>query len=233
MSFQSDHYISSLGKYYEKHANKEDAMFMKKYMKNKFEFFGLRKSNREAAEKEFVDKYGLPGYKNLGQLIPELWQQEEREMQHFGIVISKKYLKDIEPSFLELIEFMITEKSWWDTVDYVAGNHAGAYFKKFSESIEPVTEKWMDSGNIWLQRSALLFQLKYKEDTDFGLIKDYSLRLASSKEFFIRKAIGWALRQYTKTNHEPVVEFVRSAPISNFSKTEAMKWLERRKTKQV
>ncbi len=130
--------------------------------------------------------------------------------------------------FIRLIEFMVTHKSWWDTIDYIAAWHAGKYFQNYPKEILPVTERWMKSSNFWLQRSALLFQLKYKSNTNFDLLTNYILRLKGEKEFFIRKAIGWVLREYSKTDSEKIKGFVASNDISNLSKTEALKWLKRR-----
>ncbi|ROL62196.1 DNA alkylation repair protein, partial [Bacteroidetes/Chlorobi group bacterium ChocPot_Mid] len=86
-----------------------------------------------------------------------------------------------------------------------------------------VTEKWMKSGNMWLQRSALLFQLKYKKNTDEGLLYNYIERLADHKDFFIRKAIGWTLREYSKTNPKSVEKFIKSHTLSPLSVKEGMK----------
>ena len=131
---------------------------------------------------------------------------------------------------IEFIEFMIVNKPWWDTVDWVASHHAGTYFKMFPHLIREKTGAWMNSENIWLQRSALLFQLKYKRHTDEKLLFDYILKLKDSKEFFIRKAIGWALREYSKTAPESVVHFVETTELSGLSRREALKWLKRKKT---
>ena len=132
-------------------------------------------------------------------------------------------LKKIEFQDIELFELMITNKSWWDTVDLIATNLVGAYFKLFPEQIIPVTKKWMNSDNMWLQRTCLIFQLKYKEEIDTDLLTDYILQLKDTKEFFINKAIGWILREYTRKNPEWVIDFVNKYELSNLSKREALK----------
>ncbi|MFT6151359.1 MAG: 3-methyladenine DNA glycosylase AlkD [Flavobacteriales bacterium] len=118
---------------------------------------------------------------------------------------------------------MITNKSWWDTVDLITTNLVGNYFKLFPEQIIPITKIWMESDNIWLQRTCLIFQLKYKEEIDTDLLTDYILQLKDTKEFFINKAIGWILREYTRTNPEWVIDFVNKHELSNLSKREALK----------
>jgi len=132
-------------------------------------------------------------------------------------------LKKIEFQDIELFELMITNKSWWDTVDLITTNLVGNYFKLFPEQIIPITKIWIESDNIWLQRTCLIFQLKYKEEIDTDLLTDYILQLKDTKEFFINKAIGWILREYTRTNPEWVIDFVNKYELSNLSKREALK----------
>ncbi len=230
MRSKAEQYLEPLLKLYDENRNTEKASYMKKYLKNKFEFFGLMKDRRVALEKEFYSKYGKPEYAEIADTVKQLWTYPERECQHTAIVLSGKYVGDADDEFLDLIEYMILNKSWWDTVDFIATKHAGTYLNKRPDKIKQVTWKWMSSGELWLQRSALLFQLNYKKDTDFDLMKSYILELAHSKEFFIRKAIGWVLREYSKTNAAEVIDFVKEAPITNFSKTEALKWLNRKKS---
>jgi len=125
-------------------------------------------------------------------------------------------------------QFLIINKSWWDTVDYIASNLVGPYFRIYPEKIAPVTSHWMESRNMWLQRTCLLFQLKYRGDTDTGLLTGFIEQLKDSKEFFIRKAIGWSLREYSKTNPEFVISFVRNNHLSGLSEREALKWIQRK-----
>ncbi|MDZ7742512.1 MAG: DNA alkylation repair protein [Bacteroidota bacterium] len=225
---KAEKYFAPLLRMMQEKRNPAEAAAMKKYMRNKFDFFGLKQKPRREICKQFIDTYGLPAYDQLPEYVRYLWEQPERELQHFAMELVTRFLKQIDRDFLSLVEFMITHKSWWDTVDYIAAWHAGKYFKKFPDEISIVTRKWMDSENIWLQRSALLFQLKYKSETDFELMKSTIEELKDSKEFFIRKAIGWVLREYSKTDSAAVIAYVDHAGISNFSKTEALKWLKRR-----
>ena len=109
---------------------------------------------------------------------------------------------------------MIVNKSWWDTVDYIAANLVGNYFRIYHQQTHQTMHKWLDSGNIWLQRTTLIFQLKYKENTDVDLLTRHILALKDSKAFFIRKAIGLALKEYSKTNPDWVREFVDKTSLS-------------------
>ena len=144
-------------------------------------------------------------------------------MQYFSLDLLSKYSRISLKEWIDLYEELLTKKSWWDTVDGLAASQVGGHFEKFPELIEPYTDKWMASDNIWLQRTCLIFQLKYKDQTDFELMKSFIRSLAPSNEFFIRKSIGWALRQYGKFHPDKVIKFVESQPMSNLSRREALR----------
>ena len=225
---EAKEYFAPLLQMMQVHANPAEASAMKRYLRDQYEFYGLKQKPRREICKKFIEEYGLPGYENLDEYVRYLWELPFRELQHFAMELVTRQLKNPERDFVLLMEYMITHKSWWDTVDYIAAWHAGKFFKNFPDEKIPRTEKWINSGNIWLQRSALLFQLKYKDQTDFDLLKKYIERLKDSKAFFIRKAIGWSLREFSKTDPQAVIRYVHATDISNFSKTEALKWLKRK-----
>ena len=121
-------------------------------------------------------------------------------------------------------QWMITHNSWWDSVDSTNSFVISKYFLQFPEAIEPVTSKWNQSSNKWLQRMSLLFQLLYKDKTDTILLSKYIEYTQLEEDFFIRKAIGWALRAYAYTDPKWVKNFVKIHPqLSNLSKKEALK----------
>ena len=121
---------------------------------------------------------------------------------------------------------MVTHKSWWDTVDFIAVKLMGAYFITYPDQKKVCISKWLKSNNIWLQRSALLFQLKYKSAIDTQLLSSSINYLLGSKEFFINKAIGWILREYSRTNPIWVMAFVDKTALSNLSKKEALRLIK-------
>jgi 3-methyladenine DNA glycosylase AlkD len=127
---------------------------------------------------------------------------------------------------LKTYEKMVLVKSWWDSVDFISPNLMGKYFKLYPEFIAEKTLGYVNSGELWLQRSALLFQLKYGAKTDLNLLFDYCTQLAGHKDFFIRKAIGWSLRQAGRKFPEAVIEFVENHELSNLSAKEALKHLK-------
>lgn len=221
-------YLVPLAETFELHANKEIAFSMKKYMKGQYEYFGIKSPERREIKKEFLQKYGLPEAHLLPVLIEDCWELPQREFQYFIMEVLERTAKKAESGRIDHYEFMISNKSWWDTVDYIASNLVGVHFQKYPECIITTTKNWMDSGNIWLQRTSILFQLKYKRNTDVALMSEYIRRLHGSKEFFINKAIGWILREYSKTDPEWVVDYVKNHPLAPLSKREALKWLERK-----
>jgi 3-methyladenine DNA glycosylase AlkD len=219
-------YLQPLAEKFQSNANIEIAFFMKKYMKGQFEYFGIKSPERTELKKEFLQRYGLPEPEILPEIVKECWELPQREYQYVIMEILERLGKKAEKDRIGLYEFMILNKSWWDTVDFIAANLVGPYFRRFPELIKPITGRWMNSGNIWLQRSSLLFQLKYKKLTDTALMTEYILQLQGSREFFINKAIGWILREYSKTDAGWVREFVGFHPLAPLSRREALKWLE-------
>lgn len=203
--------------------NPSNASPMKSYMKNQFDFFGIKSSERRELSKPFLTRSSLPSIEQFWPLIREFWALPEREFQYFAMELAEKYNKFVNINWIDDYKYMITHKSWWDTVDFIATTLVGNYFRNFPEMIPGVTDNWMISGNIWLQRSCLLFQLKYKRRTNTDQLSAFILSLAGSKEFFIAKAIGWALREYSKTNPEWVELFILNHELQPLSKKEGLK----------
>ncbi|MBX2941275.1 MAG: DNA alkylation repair protein [Cyclobacteriaceae bacterium] len=218
------HYLSTLQAEFERQANPKIAAGQKAYMKNRFEFYGIPAPQRKETQKPFLLKQQLPPKKALKSLVKQLWNQPQREYQMFGQELVHRYSKQLEKEDIALLEYMVTHKSWWDTVDFIAANTMGAYFQLYPELRKEYVKKWLASDHMWLQRSALLFQLKYKDQLDKELLANTIRQLQGSKEFFINKAIGWTLRQYSKTNPKWVKDFVRDTPtLANLSKREALR----------
>ena len=223
-------YILLLEAEFLKHANPSNSVQMQKYMKDKFEFFGINSPLRREIYGRFKKQYGLIPEENKTTIVKWCWKAPQREWQYFATEFLGKKKKKTEKEIIDLYEHMITNKSWWDTVDFIAAHLVGSYFKQNPESILELTTRWMNSDNIWLQRTCLLFQLRYKTNTDTQLLSSFIKPLSSSNEFFIRKAIGWALREYSKTNPDFVIQFVKENTLSGLSEREALKWLRNKGT---
>lgn len=216
-------YWQPLAALYQSHADTTIASGSKAYVRNQFDFFGIKAPIRRQLQSAFFLQYSLPPIDNLDDIILSAWHYPQRELQYSAMEALFKLKQKSVSERIHLFEEMIITKSWWDTVDYIAPNLIGYHFTKFPDQQEIFIEKWMASDNIWLQRSCLLFQLRAKDKTDETLLYNLIIDLADHKEFFIRKAIGWALREYAKVNPNGVFQFVTQNPLSNLSKKEALK----------
>ncbi len=204
---------------------------MEKYMKNLFVFYGIKSPQRKEIFKAFVKEYGLPPIDELEDTINALWDMPYRECHYVAIDLLEKMPKKLEPKHLPMLEEMLTTHSWWDTVDLIASHQIGGLLKKYPELMPENTQRWINSDNFWLQRAAILYQLGYHKDTDAERLFRYCRLRAISKEFFIRKGIGWALRQYSYTNPDAVLQFVAENNLSPLSKREALKGINRKQLK--
>ncbi len=194
------------------------------YMRYQFEYFGLKAPEWVTLAKGIFAEYGIPEGNALLETARLCYQDDHREANYFAIEMVQKVVKQQQEDFIDFLEELIVTKSWWDTVDWLS-KLAGWHFQRFPVLTQPVTERWMASGNIWLQRAAIIFQLKFKAKTDTAMLFDYIRRVADSKEFFLQKGAGWALREYSKTDPEAVEEFIRETPLSTLTKREGMKWI--------
>lgn len=219
--------VETLKSRFELLADAGRANWQKAYLRNQFDFYGVSSPEQQLIRKEVFMEAGVPSPDQVEPMIHELWALPQREYQYFGLFLVEKTIKKADKDFIPVLEFMIVNKSWWDTVDMIATHHVATHFRRFPDLIPAFIHKWLFSGNIWLQRTAILFQLKYKEKTDTSLLFDLITQLAGHKDFFIRKAIGWALREYSKTDPEKVMGFVNDQALSPLSKREALKVINR------
>jgi len=225
-------YVDALIGLYHAHANPANAAPMKAYMRDQFEYLGIKTPERRTLFKEFLNTHGLPEGNELEEVLLALWALPEREFQYTAIGLLGKFEKQLPPVFIDTLETLLVTKSWWDTVDSLAAGAVGSHFLRSPEIKEKALTKWLHSDNFWLRRTCILHQLNYKEKTDFTLMKEIITENLGSKEFFINKAIGWALRQYSRVDAEGVRQFVAVTPLAPLSAREALKWLERQKNKK-
>ncbi len=219
-------YVSALQKLLEQNADPAQAAPMKKYMRDQFEYLGIKSPLFKSLMKEFISAHGTPPIYELDVILHDLWALPEREFQYAATGLLSRSENEIPGDFIDTIEFMIVMKSWWDTVDTISGGPLGVHFQRFPKVREKYLAKWRASDNIWLRRATILFQLNYKRETDFPLLCEIICENLNSKEFFINKAIGWSLRQYARVDPEAVRQFVNSTPLQPLSRREAMKHLE-------
>lgn len=217
-------FILELETAFRKKQNNENAFAMAKYMKNNFPFFGIKTDDRRHVFKEIWKNNENEVSTNARAIAEELYAKQERELHYCAIeVLMKTLKKNYIKEDIHLIEKLIITNSWWDSVDTIAKFILGEYLLEFPTETVSVINHFSNSENMWLNRSAILFQLGYKEKTDFDLLKAICEKHKSSTEFFIQKAIGWSLREYAKTNPVAVRNFVLNTDLKVLSKKEALK----------
>lgn len=206
--------------------NSDNATFMKAYMRDQYEFYGIQSGPRRDALKVLFSKQHLPSLDELAAIVDELWALPQREYQLVAVDLLIKQKKVLSESFLQHVERWITTKSWWDTVDMLATHIVASLYQRFPTETACVIKQWRESNNIWLRRTAILYQLKFKQNTDEALLFDIIGENLDDKEFFVQKAIGWSLREYSKTEPAAVVQFIESQKIEGLAKREGLKWLK-------
>ncbi|HEU4789758.1 MAG TPA: DNA alkylation repair protein [Flavobacterium sp.] len=217
-------FITSLEKVFTENSNAENAAAMSKYMKNNFQFFGIKTEERRHIFKSIWAENQKEVSDNSREIALLLYSKNERELHYCALeILIKKLINNYIKEDIHLIEKLITTNSWWDSVDIIAKFILGGYLQQFPLEIDDVINHFSNSENMWLNRSAILFQLGYKEKTNFDLLKSICERHKTSTEFFIQKAIGWALREYAKTNPEEVKNFVLVTNLKKLSEKEALK----------
>jgi 3-methyladenine DNA glycosylase AlkD len=219
-------YAASLKTLFEQNADPTQAAPMKKYMRDQFEYLGIKTPKNAALQKAYYTEYGLPELSELDQILRDLWTLPQREFQYIAMGLLGKFEKQLPAEFIDTVEYIIITKPWWDTVDALASHTVGTHFKRFPKIRKRYLTKWRKSKNIWLRRTAILFQLGYKKETDFELLSRIISENLGSDEFFINKAIGWSLRQYAYIDPKAVKKFVKSTPLHPLSRKEAIKHIE-------
>lgn len=206
--------------------NPTKAVEMAAYLKNQFAFFGLQRDERWPHYRSAWSAHPIGNGEELDAVVRAAWSRPQREFHYFAIETVIKYKKHLQSDQLSLIHHCITHKSWWDTVDMFAGRISNYFFQTFPHLIPEGPDQWVDSNNIWLIRSAILNQLFFEMDNfDEQRLFRYIDQHKSSKEFFITKAIGWALRQYSKHRPDRVQWFLDHSDLQPLSRKEAAKRL--------
>jgi 3-methyladenine DNA glycosylase AlkD len=207
-------------------ANPADAGPMRAYMRDAFPFLGIKTPRRRELAKQIVRGLSVPDEADLRAVALACWAQPAREYQYFAVDWLVKHSARPGPRFLATIETLVTTRSWWDTIDPLATRVVGPIVTRHPDAVSTM-DKWAADDNLWLARTAVLHQLHYKEDTDTARLFGYCTALAGHSDFFIRKAIGWALRHYARTAPDAVRAYVRATPtLSPLSVREAMKRLK-------
>ena len=209
---------------FEENRNELLAESMSKYMQDKFRFLGIRGATRT----EIYKKYFPDARKTKiidWDFVESCWNKEEREFQYVVVYYLKAMQKFLKREDISKLKYLIVTKSWWDTVDLLAKVIGSLVIR--IEGYDQIMLEWSKDSNIWLRRVAILYQLSLKDKVDEQILDNILVNNLGNSEFFINKAIGWALRDYSKFNPEWVREFIKKnkANMTNLSIREASKYL--------
>ncbi|MEH6940420.1 DNA alkylation repair protein [Bacillus sp. JJ722] len=207
---------------YMAHANEEKAEKMAAYMKNHFSFLGIQKPDRVKISKAFL-KEKKKEREIDWNFVFDCYERPQREFHYLAIdyLISNKI--KLNKKDIHTIETLIKRHSWWDSTDALS-NLIG-FLCEEHPNLKSVVQNWIDCENIWLRRVSIIFQLKYKTKTDTDFLQTAIIHNLNSDEFFINKAIGWALREYSKTDRNWVRTFINEHPLAPLSVREGSKYL--------
>jgi len=224
MSFQKtpEGYLNHLSQLFAEQGDPIRAAGQMAYLRNQFEHYGLKAPEWLHIVKPFYREHGLFTGKRLWNFVELCFEDDHRELHYASIEMVEYAQKEKDPQLIKLLEWQITHRSWWDTVDWVS-KLAGIHFRQFREQKIPVTRRWIKSDNFWLQRAAIIFQLLYRDKTDETLLFDYILHVKDSKEFFLQKAAGWALRNYSRVSPEAVIAFTETHKLAPLTRREALR----------
>jgi 3-methyladenine DNA glycosylase AlkD len=209
-------------------ADPQKAAEMSAYMKGHFEFFGVQTPERRRLSKPALAAGADCDHGEILDFAEACWRQREREFHYVGADVLRRWAKVLGPGDLDRVERLLRTNSWWDTVDSLAVWTIGPLVASYPELVR-VMDQWIDDDNIWIARTAILHQLAYKELTDRDRLFSYVEKRADDSDFFIRKALGWALRQYARTEPDAVRAFVDrlGTRLSALTRREALKHIDR------
>ena len=228
--FNIAEYIDAVEEEFSRHANAKNAAASKAYVRDLFDYYGMTTPQRRDVQKVFHEEVALPPFEVVPEITKILWNKPQRELQYFAMELYGKYKKQFSGKDVPVFEYMIRNKSWWETVDFIAPKLIAALHLKHPELQEENCKRWMKSNHLWLMRAAIIHQNLYKTKTNEKLLFSLISDCMDHEDFFIRKAIGWSLRQYARTNPAAVRKFVlmNKQSLSEISKREALKHIGQR-----
>jgi 3-methyladenine DNA glycosylase AlkD len=185
----------------------DHAVHMAAYMKTDMPFYGVPSPDRTKVYREMRSRFPITSRSKYQAAVRALWARPHREEKYCAISLAVDHPEYATIGSVSLYRQMILEGAWWDFVDEIAARLVGKVLFDDRERMVPKLDRWIDDENMWIRRTAILSQLKHKAATDQDQLFRYCLSRADEKEFFIRKAIGWALREYAKTEPAAVRAF--------------------------
>ena len=198
---------------------------MQAYMKTDMPFYGVQKPARAAVLRDLVRDFPPRDRAEYEEMVLALWQLPHREEKYLALGVARNFEKYVTPEALLLYRRLIQEGAWWDLVDEVATHLICDLVVGYPDLVWTRIDTWIDDDDMWLRRSAIICQVGAKESTDSARLFRFCEARAFEKEFFIRKAIGWALRQHARIDPDGVAGFVMAhrVQLSGLSYREATK----------
>ena len=225
-----DNFVKKISAALHAQADAQRAVAMRAYMRDQFDFLGIPTPIRRQAIRAPMAALSEVSTAEIIEAANLLWKKPEREFQHTAIDLLAKYHRKMELQSVGPILKLVQEKSWWDTVDGLASVVAKVLVRlhQADQNIQVVMDNAVEHENLWVRRVAMIHQLGWRTNTDKARLQSYASALAHEKDFFIRKAIGWAFRDYAK--HDPdwvkVTVLKVSPKLSPLSLREALKHLQ-------
>jgi 3-methyladenine DNA glycosylase AlkD len=220
----ADEIMDRLSRAFENARDPDRAAPMAAYMRDQFPFLGIPSPAQKALTREVLTGLGRPNETDLAAVAQACWQRPEREYQYFACAWLRRHARTCGEGFIDTARYLVVTRSWWDTVDALAAHLVGPLVAQHPRLVE-VTDGWLVDDDRWLVRTAILHQLTFKEATDATRLFRYCTVQAGHLDFFVRKAIGWALREYAKSDPAAVRTFVAAhhSRLAALSVREALK----------
>jgi 3-methyladenine DNA glycosylase AlkD len=209
-------------------ADPAKAAGMRAYMKSAMPYLGVQTPELRKAVRPLLSSHPLASFEEWRGAVLELWRKARyREERYAAIELAghSRYREFRTLESLPMYEELITSGAWWDYVDAIATRQLGEILRQHITPMSSILREWSLSDNLWKRRSSILAQLNFKRETDLKLLYDCIRPSLDSPEFFLRKGIGWALRQYARTDAKEVIRYVRlhEKQLSPLSKREALR----------
>jgi 3-methyladenine DNA glycosylase AlkD len=214
----ADELIPAVTAIYRGAADAERAAAQRAYMRDQFSYLGIAVPERRRLARALLKAAARPTTSDCVALALRCWQQPEREFRYFAVDYLIANVKHCDSSLIATLRTLITTESWWDTIDPLASRVVGPLVAA-DPSLVATMDSWVRDENLWIARTAILHQLRFKAETDEKRLFEYCVVQAEHPDFFIRKAIGWALREYAYTAPDAVRAFLdrehdRLSPLS-------------------
>jgi 3-methyladenine DNA glycosylase AlkD len=226
---KSNNYARELVEFVQGHfcqlADGTKAVDMAAYMKTEMPFYGIQNPQRQPVYREMKKRFPAANRRDYEAATLALWKLPHREEKYAALQFAEQNDQFVDADSIPLYERLIREGAWWDLVDEIAIHLSGRAHFKERKAVKPVMNSWVKDDHLWVRRAAVLSQIGHKQKTDAKQLFKYCLQLADEKEFFIRKAIGWALRDYSWSDADAVIAFVATneTVLSPLTRREALK----------